>query len=475
MNSILSRSVAMRLSLRLRLLSLTLCTTFLVAPHVLGEGLEFTGDVRLRLRYIDSGRRGPLQGTYGELLGRGFTQKHRFVLEAGYALNRSVKVGGLVRVSNEDEAVLRSGPEYLSSEFGSAYIAYRTPTVNSRLGYYSLHYGPLSLMRWDLRDDPEGGGGACAVCPGTPGVAGSILGETLEELGPDLTFEGFRAGLSPGEAFSLDGFLTRSDIEDMNYPVLTFGGKAALTSYVERAASFLSLALLAVRSEEDGKAFEGQDGFRPEPFRNTVLGLTCTVPVTRWLTVEGEWVRTKTHHMEDRPREMDGIGGIIGLNLKPARTVSLEVSYIYLSPHWESYFRALSYSPDRRGMRLRCEITGRRLVIGLFAKYLTTIDAPIEHRDSDSAYPTLSARGYLKVTPDINLGLAAIYSGEGPEDDGLTLDVDEQRISFLGTLTLRMREDSTVNIEHRYILNRSETAKDYRVSSLSVYARTAIW
>jgi hypothetical protein len=468
----------MRLIARFRCLALAACTTALAAlavPDVHAEGLELTGDVRLRLRYIDSARPGALEGTYRETLRRGFSETHRFVLEASYPLGSAFKVGGIIRVSNEDEAVLRSGPEYLASDFGSAYVAYQTAPLTSRLGYFPIHYTPLSLMRWDLKDDPEGGGGGCAVCPGTPGVAGAILGETLEELGPDLTFEGLRTVVTPGQTLGVDGFFTRSEVEDANYPVLTFGGRLGLTRYLGHASSFLNLDLLAVRSEEDPKAFEGMEGTHPDPFRNTVWGIAWKVPAAAWIEFDGEWVRTRTLDMEGRPQEMEGAGGIIGLSVKPARALEVEASYIYLSPHWESYFRALSYSPDRRGTRLRMEVKGSRLVLALFAKYLTTIEAPREHRDAKTAYPTLSARGYLKLTPVLNLGAGAIYSGEGPENGGLTINVDDQRISLLGAVRLVLREDASITVEERYILNRSETEKDYRVSSLSVYARAAIW
>jgi hypothetical protein len=167
----------------------------LSTSYSIPEGLELSGEVKLRLRLVDSYMESPVFGTYGEILNRGFSQRHRFIFEVTYPVATSITVGGKIRVSNEDEDILRSGPEYLSSKFGSAFVAYDTPTAQGRFGYYDVHYTPLSLMRWDVRDDPEGGGGGCAVCPGTPGVAGTILGESLEELGPALTFEGLRLDL----------------------------------------------------------------------------------------------------------------------------------------------------------------------------------------------------------------------------------------------------------------------------------------
>ncbi len=465
----------------------TLCV-LLVLVSVLGtfcsadtEDLEITGDVRLRLRYVDSGSTDSLTATYGEFVERGFSQRHRFILEVAYPLASSIRVGGLIRVSSEDKEVLESGPEYLSSEFGSAFIAYESPTLTSRFGYYPVSYGALSLMRWDLNDDPEGGGGGCAVCGG-PGVAGAILGETLEELGPDLTFEGLKADFSPRESFTMNAFFARPTVLGETYPVVTFGGRASLKRYLKRTGSFLDIAALAVRSEDDRKSLEDV-----EPtgtiYNNTVYGVTWTVPILRMLAFEGEWTVTESEGDDlgsglAKPWEQKGRGGILSLSAGIGKEISLNASYVYLSPNWDSFFRALSYNANREGLRLRAEFNQRDLLIAVFAKYLRTVD-PIAvagyRTDQTVVYPTLSARGYLRVTPDLNIGVATIYSGEGVEEDGVTLDVQGKRITYLGTVTFEFTKDSSITLEERYVQTRSETEAEYDVSMLSLYLRAAIW
>jgi hypothetical protein len=445
------------------------------------EDLEVTGDVRLRLRYIDSGSTDSLSGTYGELVKRGFSQRHRLVLEVAYPIAGSIRVGGLIRVSNEDEEVLEAGPEYLSSEFGSAFIAYETPALTSRFGYYPVSFGPLSLMRWDLNDDPEGGGGGCAVCGG-PGVAGAILGETLEELGPNLTFEGLKADYAPAEMLGFSTFFARPTISGETYPVVTYGGRAGFKHYLKRTSSFLDVALLAVRSEDDRKSLEGVEPVG-SVFSSTVYGITWKVPVLRMISLDGEWTLSRSEG-EDlssalaRPWEQEGVGGIFSLSANVEKQISLDASYIYLSPNWDSFFRALSYNANRRGLRFRAEYNEERLLIALFAKYLRTIDPVfVAGYDVDQtvAYPTLSARGYLRITPNLNLGVAAIYSGEGVEEEGVTLDVDNKRITWLGALTFEFTKDSSITLEERYVQNRSDTEADQDVSLLSLYVRAAIW
>jgi len=448
------------------------------ASYSLQEDLQLSGDVKMRLRLVDSSQESPVFGTYGEALNRGFSQKHRFVLEAAYPVAASITVGGKVRVSNEDDDILTSGPEYLSSRFGSAFVAYDTPAVRARFGYYDVHYTPLSLMRWDVRDDPEGGGGGCAVCPGTPGVAGTILGESLEELGPVLTFEGLSLDLSPLDAIGCDGFFARSTVSGETYDVLTYGGRLKLTRYLQHASSLMDISLLAVRSEEDKRSKEADLISHPKPFHNTVMGVAWNVPVLRWLEFQGEWTYSDSRDQTDRIPDIAGNGTIAGLNAKLPGGLRAEASYIYLSPNWDSYFRALSYSYNRRGPRARLEYERGRLLIALFGKYLTTID-PVKFEfgrpAGTVAYPTLSARGYLTAAPGLNFGLAAILSGEGLEDDGPSLDTDNRRTTLLATATYEFGKASSVTLEERYVRHRFAQDDDYDVSMLSLYVQGAIW
>jgi hypothetical protein len=454
---------------------------FLVSPsYCMPEDLELTGDVRLRLRLVDSAEESPVFGTYGETLNRGFAQRHRFLLEAQYPLTGSITVGGRVRVSNEDDDILRSGPEYLSSKFGSAFVKYETPALRGRFGFYDISYTPLTLMRWDLGDDPEGGGGGCSVCIGTPGVAGTILGESLEELGPILTFEGLKVELSPWKMVGCDGFFAASTVLGESYDVLTYGGRLKLTRYLQRSSSLMDISLTAVRSEEDKRSKEQEFVSQPDPFSNTVIGVAWKVPVCKWLELQGEWTHSESRDQTDRRPDIAGNGTVSTLNMVLPGGLRAEASYIYLSPNWDSYFRALSYSYNRRGARLRLEYQRGNLLVALFGRYLTTIDpvtwpSQIDQGPVTLAYPTLSARGYLTAAQGLNLGMAAILSGEGPEEDGLTIETDDMRTTLLGTVTYEFGKGSSVTVEERYVMHSFEEAGDYQVSMLSLYFRAAIW
>jgi hypothetical protein len=205
------------------------------------------------------------------------------------------------------------------------------------------------------------------------------------------------------------------------------------------------------------------------------------VPVVRGITFEGEWNQTVTNNKAGEAPELEGYGGMFSLIAETTgkdRRIRFDGAYIYLSPNWDSFFRALSYNPNRRGARLRLEYTEDRFLVALFAKYLSSIDPVLDAAEADSSilvYPTLSLRGYFNINEDLTLGLTGIYSGEGPEKDGLTFDTDNRRITWLGTLSYEFGRGARLNLEERYIQHKFAEDDDYNVSMLSLYLRAAIW
>ena len=81
----------------------------------------------------------------------------------------------------------------------------------------------------------------------------------------------------------------------------------------------------------------------------------------------------------------------------------------------------------------------------------------------------------MTAAPGLNLGLAAILSGEGLEDDGPSLDTDNKRTTLLATVTYEFGKASSVTLEERYVSHRFADDDDYNVSMLSLYVQAAIW
>ena len=468
------------------LLTVSAILSALLPAAVLSAGfddIEFSSDIRLRWRWVDSGTPGPLRSTYGEFIRRGISLQHRFVFDLAYPLTTEVRVGGRVRVSNEPELVLTTGPQYYSSEFGSAFIAYETPSFRSRFGFYETYYTPLTLMRWDLKDDAEGGG--CPVCPSTPATAGAILGESLEILGPVLTFEGLSLGWSYGSALGLDAFYARPRVSQMSdYGLLrqvnTFGARVDVSRYITHASSLFRVSLIGLRSEGDEGSVEsdtGPPGYPPEPYENTVYGLSLEVPMLKWLKLTGDVTLTKARTFE-LPYTVDkeGKGAIASLDIG-TDGIQWENSYVYLTPDWESYFRALSYSPDRKGWRSRFVVDRGAWLVSVFARSLISVNRISSDDANRHAYPTWSVQGSYRPRPEVVVSGSIVYTGAGIHEGTFDYAESSRLYSYVIAVIADVARGATLTLENRYLHNRDYEAPEfnYEANMLTLYLRVEIW
>lgn len=256
--------------------------------------------------------------------------------------------------------------------------------------------------------------------------------------------------------------------------------------YWQHTGSFLDMSVHVVRSEDDRKSLQDDDEDPLGPtFDNTVYGFSWSVPILHKTSFDGEWSITDSEGRDlstifSPPWHLEGKGGIFSVNADLRKNFNVEASYVYLSPNWDSYFRALSYSSNREGLRVRFEYGGDRFLIALFGRYLQPIDSDdvgsgIQTGTVD-AYPTYSARGYFRPIPGLNVGLATIYSAERVDEDFAGYELDSSRLTFIGTATYEFSKDSSISIEERYIRNRPGGAReDYDLSMLSLYVTAKIW
>lgn len=447
------------------------------------EDIEFSSDIRLRWRWVDSGTPGPLRSTYGEFIQRGISLKHRFVFDISYPLSGELRVGGRVRVSNEPELVLTTGPDYYSSEFGTAFIAYETPSLRSRFGFYETFYTPLTLMRWDLKDDAEGGG--CPVCSSAPGTAGAILGESLEILGPVLTFEGIQFQASPGSVFGFDAFYARPRVsQESDFGLLrqvnTFGARLDASTYLSHASDLLKGSLIVMRSQEDEGSVEsltGPPGYPPEPYKNTVYGLAFNAPLLRWLALSADMTFTKARTWDVISAvDKEGKGAVLSLDLKTG-DIRFENAYIYLTPHWESYFRALSYSPDRKGWRSRFVIEKKSWLLSVFARSLITVNRISDMNTNRFAYPTWSVQGSYKPRPEIVISGSVVYTGTGVHEGAFDFTETSRLYSYVVAIIADIARGTKLTIENRYLNSRDYEDSDYNYNAnmFTLYLRAEIW
>jgi hypothetical protein len=335
------------------------------------ERLAVHGIGRVRWMNIDTTGTGAT-GPFGEAVEPGSSLRHRLELELTYAITHNLRAGGLIWLSNEGEAVLRSGPDYLSVPWGSAFLRYDTSLRTGalgrlfsslRVGYYDVSFTPLTLMRWDEDDSPISGGQrvqGCGVCGGEAGLAGFIRSESLERLAPEYTFEGAHWTLSLGEIdlpFDLGADLTaiyarphehwpekRSEFDPQDPEDLTaltfrqeiYGGRLANHFSLPWSADPATFAgtLLYVRDDRDDWPPwrywptdwpQGELWPRYAPGTDRLAGLSLRLPLAHRLEADGEIVQSRWD-AEDTPRfaedaepiEATAFRGQARIDLRPA-------------------------------------------------------------------------------------------------------------------------------------------------------------
>lgn len=396
-----------------------------------------------RFRWMDIDTTGAAAtGAFGEEITPGSSFRHRLAMELIYSITPALKAGGLLWLSNEGLAVLRSGPDYLSSEWGSAFVRYETRgrvpglgplRASLRAGYYDVHFTPLTLMRWDKDDSPISGGQrvqGCGVCGGQAGPAGFLRSESLEQLGPRYRFEGARADLTWMERIDLLGLYARPLLR---YPdalnecgtILQANLRYRQELYAGRMTAQLSLPWVSDLAALSGTVLQAKDlpedwlcpiEPRYEPGSAVVYGADARVPLPRRAQATAEVAHSR---WEARPPDVSpaperisatAARAAINLDLRPRGTIFgqplddlravLDLGYQHVGANFFSPFSALSYESNLRpsesmtlpglaGPRGSLRIDWGAWGVGAFFKRLEPVD---EAADPGSEMPGGSRR-----------------------------------------------------------------------------------
>jgi len=357
-------------------------------------GFVIGGITRLRLLSVSSNVKRPI-GPYGEYGSTGELMSYRVELELKRKLTSSLIIGALLRLSNEGKEVLESGPEYLSSEWGSAFMEFQVKRFSLRLGYYDIYLTPLTLMRWDWNDNPRIGGDAGCGCGASAGV---LLMESLEELGPSLRFEGAVARSSAMD-FSARLFYGipvrplrtkyreyRSTGEGFaHYSMEIAGGSVQWSKYISAFGELLKVGLNTVRTWEDKNSvdFEALGYGSAIPWNVAMLAsLYFSVPFLPSISLQGEHVFYNKHRLYmpagmigESPLATDAHAGTYGFFVDPGRELNARVDYIRVDRTFYSPFSAISYEPNREGIRVsfRALTLDDTVALSLFLKRLREI------------------------------------------------------------------------------------------------------
>ncbi|MFH1754375.1 MAG: TlpA disulfide reductase family protein [Candidatus Latescibacterota bacterium] len=461
-------------------------------PAVQPHRFVFHGKQRIRFLGIDSQGRGAA-GPYGEEVQPGNNLLYRFEFEMSRRINRHLRVGGLLRISNEGEGVLESGPTYFGSEWGSAFAEMTSGKLLVRLGFFDISMTPLTLMRWDWDDNPRIGGDAGCGCGAAAGV---LLVESLEELDADLVFEGAvaeyrHAGAEIRAFYAIPRRARRTayletqfaGAERAQYSLEIYGIESSWRRSDSRSGSLWQAGLRMVGSWENRRSVNYRSlGYaQPDPwYESMVLSADWNIPVIRFIDLNGEWLlwnKAEGHGAllelfgyED-PLVTKGKGGVAGIEFNKDPGWNIRCDYIQLSDEFYSPFAALSYEPNREGFRLSADVplAGETAVASFFYKRLREIDPPQPEAGKEKI-------SFFGASLDVELaggvGGSAGWLDNGTWRTGVVDPVNETRKAMIVEARYRFDKGSALQLQYQRIdgtIERQHT-EDHTLTNLySIY------
>ena len=447
--------------------------TKLLADH---KPSKITLAGRGRTRWMSIGTTGEgAKGSDGKALQPGTFLHHRIELELGYDITTNLMAGGLLRISNEGPMVLRTGPDYLSSETGAFFVRHDAEgslpllgRVSSRLigGYYRVELTPFTLMRWDLEDTPISGGQrsqGCGVCGGDAGMAGFMRPESLEKLGPELAFEGARWDLTLFDRFDLLALYARpqrpnpttsSDCgvvphEDTHYHQDLYAVRLGSHFPLAWTPDLFEVGATGLIVDEDAEnaPCATMDMWAP-PFQNMLLSGDAVLPLPNRMEIKGEV--TASHSASDKNDArcageacyLDGMayklagsqeiritsGALTGFMAK------VQAAYLHIDADFLSPYGSLSAEPNRQGFRVGCRADWRRVGLGGFYKR----QAPLEENpgpsyvESDQEVITASIWMDATVWKGAVLMVGGVFEDRDIFESDAAINPTEDEIRMLG-------------------------------------------
>lgn len=457
-----------------------------------GADFSYRGLERIRLLAIDA--RGPAAaGIYGEPVNPGGSVRYRVEVEASKRLAAHLRAGALLRISNEGAKVLESGPEYLGSEWGSAFAEIEAARLRVRLGYYSLHMTPLTLMRWDWDDSPRIGGDTGCGCGGV--AAGTLLVESLEELGPDLTVEGalvtcgganLEARLFyavPRRALETSYVAYRSGAADRaRYSLELYGLEARWQRLDRRTGLFWRAGLHAVGSFENRRSvdFAALGYAASSPWLETwTASVTSEIPLVQYARLRGEliaWNRTDERGVVTTDGTVDlsstGGGGFGGIAIERSQRLGLMIDYVRLAPDFFTPFSALSYESNTEGLRVSARAPLLRDIAALSLFYKRLRDAELVAPGAERKQMSLAGAS-LDVDMGGAFGAGLGWLEEKSLRDGIVSPLDTHRRAVVASLHYNLGTAGVIRLQYERIRSEdaaSDPATDSGADMYSLYS-----
>jgi hypothetical protein len=384
------------------------------------DGLAYRGEVQVRWLQVDVDGRPP-GGLYGEPLAQQTALQRRLLFELRAEIDRRLHAGGLLRLSNEPERVLVLGPDYYARPEGSAFIELTLAALRARAGYYTVHWTPLTLMRWDEADIALGGTQRGCACGG--GAAAGVLVESLESIQPDLTLEGLRADGALGHGLDWTVLYARPieahietvpelgilDTESFRYHRDLYAARLVGSRLHHPTLGFrrVGLTVLHVRDDPAHPDCPAPTLAVCEALAHTAAGVDTRLPVGRHLLLEGEWLRTATRaDTRGEAPDADWATAYRLTGLVRLAPLTLASAWIHLGADFAAPFGAVTYAANRRGHRHRLTVAHRGIELTVFGRWREPVEREWVDASAQAALGT-ERIGSVEIGAELGAGWRA--------------------------------------------------------------------
>ncbi len=430
-----------------------LCTFFIYAGKI-----EFNGDGKIRLRYVDADQE-TLSGIYGETLKPGFSMRERLDLYAGLPVTDFLRIEAGVRISNEEISSVHSPPEYISALIPFAWwsAVFRHGPWQGSIGSYEISFTPLTLMRWDLKDNPLAASGCgCQVS------VGGIDSETLEEPREEYRFEGCKFEYA-GKLVDLKGAFARTQFADPGNTYARYLAGCRIRILPEFFDRIVIMGLTGLRLTDDRQSVAVAI---EDPLCSDVIGADILVPLIGDLNAVTEYAYSirddNINSSADIIRYGNGI--ISGINYAQGDQINADILYLRLDPYFSPFYRSLSYAKNREGFRTSLVYRGLRILSGQasisgYLKYWQELkptwnEAITEWHSSLASYTVGVVAFSLTPLTDIKVEISGEYRKVQREDDLITLadeNIDRRTIITGLQFSYEFTFQTKVSLRYQYI------------------------
>ncbi|MBN2170898.1 MAG: hypothetical protein JW819_06235, partial [Candidatus Krumholzibacteriota bacterium] len=343
---------------------------------------------RARVRWLGVGLRDEIApgtcavgGPYGEAIANDRDLIYRLRYEVTARVSPWVSAGGMIRVSNEDPALLERGPEYLSSEYGSAFVELARWDWRLRAGYYGVALTPLTLQRWDFADNPpqagSGGAGGCAAC-GAAGRGVSLA--ALDDLGPEITFEGARLAGAPRPWLAVQVLYARplrardyGDPDGLQFRQDLLAGRAELSAGLLAGGRSVLGATYVAAGDDRASALYPPMAVNPVVHRDEVWSVDASTPLAAGLSLRAEVAHSwlGDHYAREAGDGASDWGYMAELSFARDGYPHAAVAWLSLGEEFAAAYGALTYRPGGEGLRATVDCAADRWGAAAFVKRLT--------------------------------------------------------------------------------------------------------